>query len=85
VKLLNFGRYDVVLSDRYIFRYFSKQLELMNTLEIAEIVEHKLIIEDLDDYRPVFRNKKIRDDFNLGLKKLKKSGEFQKIYEKYIE
>jgi polar amino acid transport system substrate-binding protein len=36
------------------------------------------------NYRPVFRDKKIRDDFNLGLKYLKESGEFQKIYDEYL-
>jgi polar amino acid transport system substrate-binding protein len=85
VKLLNFERYDVVLSDRYIFWYFSNQLKLMNTLEIKEVDEHKMVKEKLEDYRPVFRSKKIRDDFNLGLKKLKESGIFQSIYDKYIE
>jgi polar amino acid transport system substrate-binding protein len=85
VKLLNFERYDVVLSDRYIFMYFSKQLKFINTLEINEVDEHKVIIANIDDYRPVFRSKKIRDDFNSGLKKLKDSGEFQKIYEKYMK
>ncbi len=84
VKLLNFGRYDVVLSDRYIFNYFAKKLRLNNILETQEIVEHKLITENRKNYRPVFRNKKIRDDFNSGLQKLIESGEFQKIYDYYI-
>ena len=84
VKLLNFGRYDVVLSDRYIFNYFAKQLQSNNVLEIKDVVEHKVITEKKEDYRPVFRNKKIRDDFNTGLQKLKESGEFQKIYDNYI-
>jgi polar amino acid transport system substrate-binding protein len=84
VKLLNFGRYDVVLSDRYIFNYFAKRLQSQNILEAHEVVEHKLIIENSADYRPVFRNEKIRDDFNAGLKNLRESGEFQKIYNNYI-
>ncbi len=84
VKLLHFGRYDVVLSDRYIFRYFVKQLNLMNVLEVHEVEEHKFTTVNPDDYRPVFRDKKIRDDFNLGLSKLKESGEFNKIYDNYM-
>ena len=84
VKLLNFGRYDVVLSDRYIFNYFAKQLQSENILEIKDVVEHKLITENKEDYRPVFRNKKLRDDFNTGLQRLKESGGFQKIYDIYI-
>ncbi|MBA6392115.1 ABC transporter substrate-binding protein [Colwellia sp. BRX10-3] len=85
VKLLQFGRYDVVLSDRYIFRYFVKQMKLMNVLESSDVEEHKFTTADPKNYRPVFRDKKIRDDFNLGLKKLKTSGEFQKIYDNYLE
>ncbi len=84
VKLLHFRRYDVVLCDRYIFRYFVKQMKLMNALEMHEVEEHKFTINNLEDYRPVFRDKKVRDDFNLGLSQLKKSGEFQKIYDHYI-
>jgi polar amino acid transport system substrate-binding protein len=84
VKLLYLGRYDVVLSDRYIFKYFVKQVTLMNNLEINEVDEHTFATINPRDYRPVFRDKKIRDDFNLGLKIIKESGEFQKIYDNYI-
>lgn len=84
VKLLHYGRYDVVLSDRYIFRYFVKELELMNVLTVHDVNEHEFTSANPDDYRPVFRDKKVRDDFNLGLKKLKESGEFDKIYDNYM-
>ncbi len=84
VKLLHLGRYDVVLSDRYIFRYFTKRMQLLNELTIGEIDEHSFTTAIPDDYRPVFRDEKIRDDFNLGLKKLKESGEFQKIHDNYM-
>ncbi len=36
------------------------------------------------NYRPVFRSKKIRNDFNLGLAWLKKSGRYNEIYDKYL-
>ena len=84
VKLLQFGRYDVVLSDRYIFRYFVKQMKLMNVTEPSEVEEHEFAKVNPTDYRPVFRDESVRDDFNLGLKKLKESGEFQKIYDNYM-
>jgi len=84
VKLLNLGRYDVVLSDRYIFKYFVKQVESVNSLVTHDVDEHKFTTPVPMDYRPVFRNKKVRNDFNLGLKQLKESGQFQKIYDKYI-
>lgn len=85
VKLLHLGRYDVVLSDRYIFRYFVKQMKSMNVQEVHDVVEHNFTTATPEDYRPVFRDKIIRDDFNFGLKKLKESGEFQKIYDNYME
>ncbi|TWX64561.1 ABC transporter substrate-binding protein [Colwellia demingiae] len=85
VELLQRGRFDVVLCDRYIFRYFVNKIELIKELEISEIDEHNFITVDPMNYRPVFRDKKIRDDFNLGLSYLKESGEFQKIYNKYLE
>jgi polar amino acid transport system substrate-binding protein len=85
VKLLHFERYDVVLSDRYIFQYHVKKMMLMNVLEVHDVDEHHFITVNPNDYRPVFRDKKIRDDFNLGLKKIKESGKFQKTYENYID
>jgi len=84
VKLLHYERYDVVLSDRYIFRYFVKQMKLMHVLDVADVNEHKFTTSDPENYRPVFRDKNVRDDFNLGLKKLKESGEFEKIYDNYM-
>lgn len=85
VQLLYLQRYDVALIDRYIFQYFSNQLQLTDKVEIQEVVEHQFSVSNVEDYRPVFRLKDVRDDFNLGLKNLKDSGEFQKIYAKYLE
>ena len=84
VKLLHFGRYDVVLSDRFIFYYFVKQMRLTNVLEVNEVDEHIFTTVNPEDYRPVFRDPKVRDDFNLGLKEIKETGEFQKIYDHYM-
>ena len=85
VKLLHYERYDVVLSDRYIFKYFVKEMMLMSGLEIHEVDEHKFAEMDPEHFRPVFRDKEIRDDFNLGLAKIKENGQFQSIYDKYIK
>ena len=84
VKLLHLGRYDAVLSDRYIYRYFVNQMMLKNIQKVHSVDEHQFTTANPDDYRPVFRDKKVRDDFNLGLKKLKESGKFQKIYDSYL-
>lgn len=85
VLTLDRGRYDVVLSDRNIFRYFTLQLKLNKNLHLKPVVEQSFIKFNPMDYRPVFHDSKIRDDFNAGLKHLKESGRFEAIYRKYLD
>jgi polar amino acid transport system substrate-binding protein len=47
--------------------------------------EHSVIQADPNDYRPVFRDAAIRDDFNAGLAHLHKSGRYRAIYDKYLK
>jgi len=84
VLTLNIGRYDVVLSDRNIFKYFTLQLKLNKAFQPKPIVEQSFVKFNPMDYRPVFRDPKIRDDFNAGLKQLKENGKFNAIYQKYL-
>ncbi|KQV51077.1 amino acid-binding protein [Duganella sp. Root198D2] len=84
VLTLDRGRYDVVLSDRNIFRYFTLQLKLNKSFKPKPVTEHAFARLNPMDYRPVFRDSGIRDDFNAGLKYLKDSGRFQAIYSKYL-
>ena len=84
VRMLNDGRHDVVLSDRNIFRYFSLQLTRTGSFKQQPIQEHAFTIARPQDYRPVFRSAKVRDDFNTGLALLKKSGRYRAIYDKYL-
>lgn len=83
VKTLMRRRFDVVLSDRNIFKYFSLQLKRAG-FPLEAIEEHRFTEVNPQDYRPIFRDPKVRDDFNLGLKQLKTSGRFQAIYDKYL-
>jgi polar amino acid transport system substrate-binding protein len=82
VKTLEMGRYDVVLSDRTIFRYFTQQQAQGHPLKPT--VVHAFTTVNPQDYRPLFRDRQVRDDFNAGLKQLKASGRFQAIYDKYL-
>lgn len=86
VRLLYLERFDVVLSDIYIFKYYSEQLKKSNStlLPLPPIVMHTFVENNPSNYRPVFKSKKIRDDFNFGLKKLKETGRFQAIYDSYL-
>ncbi len=79
------GRYDVVLSDLNIFKYYTNKLKREKRITPQQIQEHRFIKLNMMDYRPVFRDKYIRDDFNLGLKHLKDVGRFQAIYDKYLK
>lgn len=81
---LNKARYDVVLSDRSIFRYFELLLERTALFKAKPVQMHTFTEANPDDYRPVFHDKQIRDDFNLGLKQLKASGRYQAIYDHYL-
>jgi len=83
VLTLDKGRYDLVLSDRNIFKYFTLQLRQTGYKPKAT-TEHAFVRFNPLDYRPVFRDRKIRDDFNAGLKHLKETGRFQAIYQKYL-
>lgn len=81
---LNKGRFDLVLSDRSIYRYFELLLERTSLFKAKTIAMHPFIEEDPQNYRPVFRYPQIRDDFNAGLAHLKASGRYQAIYDHYL-
>ena len=84
VLMLSRGRVDLVLSDRYIFRYFSRHLQQSDGFVPPPIEEHRFVKLNPQDYRPIFRDPAIRDDFNFGLRHLKKSGRFDEIYRHYV-
>lgn len=82
---LNKGRYDVVLSDQRIYQYFEQLLERTTLFKAKAVEFHPFVKEDPQDYRPLFRSAKIRDDFNAGLRHLKASGRYQAIYDSYLK
>lgn len=83
--LLALGRYDVVLSDRTIFQYYMhEQARKDPAFRVPEVSEHAFTTADPRDYRPVFRSRTIRDDFNAGLEHLRKTGRYRAIYQKYL-
>jgi polar amino acid transport system substrate-binding protein len=82
---LNKGRFDVVLSDKNIYHYFELLLNRNNLFKAKAVDMHAFTEANPDDYRPVFRSEKIRDDFNAGLAHLKASGRYQAIYDSYLK
>ncbi len=85
VKNLYIGRYDVVLSDRNIFRYFMLKRKKDTGKPLKHIQEHSFTQLNPLDYRPIFRSESIKNDFNEGLKYIKGNGRFQKIYDRYLK
>jgi polar amino acid transport system substrate-binding protein len=82
--LLNFDRCDVVLSDRSIFKYYMNLAKKNPRYKYLPIVEHKFTVANPSHYRPVFLDKSIRDDFNLGLKELIKKKRNRTIINSYL-
>lgn len=82
---LNKGRYDVVLSDRSIYHYFEQLLSRTALFKAKAVDMHSFTEEDPQNYRPVFRDTQVRDDFNAGLQQLKQSGRYQQIYDSYLK
>lgn len=77
------NRVQVVICDEIIFRYYNKDNKMGVDLS-QDIVYHKifkpLIIQTNNQ---VFANKKIRDDYDDGLKQLKKSGQYDRIIKEF--
>ena len=84
VRALNKDRFDVVLSDISIFKYYSLIAETKYGEKLKEFKIHHFVEPKPNDYRPVFWSETLRDDFNEGIRHLKKTGRYQAIYDKYL-
>lgn len=83
--LLALGRYDVVVCDRTIFTYYSRQQQKADpAFRMPAVDAHVLPAADARAYRPVFRSAAVRDDFNAGLAYLRKTGRYRAIYQRYL-
>jgi polar amino acid transport system substrate-binding protein len=75
---------EVVVSDINIFKYF-RNSEKSQVDTTQEVIYHKIFSDSgLKTNNPVFADKQVRDDFDVGLKQLRNSGRYQKIIAKYI-
>ncbi len=80
VRMFWSGEADVAVMDKAIMLYYSKQLG--DNADISKLVYNK-IFSDITEFQVSFKEKKIRDDFNRGLKHIRKNGIYEKIYAKY--
>lgn len=83
IAMLHKDRVDVVVSDINIFKYYK-----MTSTKVDKTLNQEEAIYPVFapvNYKVAFSDKKVRDDFNEGLKELKKSGEYNKIIANYIK
>ncbi|WP_158597944.1 substrate-binding periplasmic protein [Noviherbaspirillum saxi] len=79
-KLLFTGRVDVVIGDRLIFRYLSRQLESPINVQQA-LTYHPLFPPS--PRMAAFRDPVVRNAFNAGLKTIRHNGTYGAILKKY--
>jgi polar amino acid transport system substrate-binding protein len=74
---------DVIVIGIAVMQWFTRELadEVDTT---PPLVYHKIFPADTT-FRISFKSKQVRDDFNAGLKQLRESGEYEKIYAKYLK
>ncbi|MBN1968016.1 MAG: transporter substrate-binding domain-containing protein [Candidatus Delongbacteria bacterium] len=81
VAMLFMDRADVDVVDINIFKYYKDKTTKTDTS--LPIVFHEIFPKT--NYKVAFKDQKIRDDFNSGLKEIKADGTYDKIFKKYIK
>ena len=76
------NRTNVIVLDRYVFEYYKSELISQNKVDKEMKVDVFNLFEPTQ-YKLAFEDKNIRDDFDEGLKQLKKSGRYKEIYDYY--
>lgn len=83
VHMLLKGRIDIAVMDKSIFQFYRNKL--INEGKItADIMVRFYNLFEPSRYRAAFSDKTVRDQFNQGLERLKKSGDYNAIYDKYL-
>lgn len=76
-------RFDVVITNKVTFQFYKKSLA--NSFDTsANIIYYDLFKENLR-FRVVFKDEKIRDSFESGLRQLKRSKRYLRIFQYYIQ
>ena len=82
VYKLFMGRTDFIVMDRHIFEYYKN--ELIYEDKVSKDIKVSFFEPfEPTKYRTAFKDKKVRDDFNIGLKYLKETNRYDKIYDDY--
>ncbi len=75
------NRADVIVIDRYIYAWYQRKLKDIPDIG-SGIAVYDLFAPQIR-VRVGFRDQKIRDDFNAGLKEIRDNGTYAKIFEHY--
>lgn len=79
ITMLFLNRTDVIILDDKIFKYYRKNIK--NIPPDSRVKKHRLFPPSR--FRMAFRKKSVRDAFNRGLKKLKRTGRYRAIINSY--
>lgn len=80
-KLLYMGRVDVVVGDHLIFRHYIDKLEAQIDAK-QPVTFHRIFPES--PRKAVFRDPRVRDAFNAGLKAIRANGTYDAITSQYV-
>ena len=83
VKSLHVGRCDAILGDRNIVQYFTNQALKDGSFRVLPTELHEFT--EPYGYNPAFKDPKIRDDFDAGIKHLQETGRYQEIINSYLQ
>ncbi len=81
IAMLFLNRIDAIVLDRYIYKYHRNHLKTIQSDQ--PVTFHELF--EPSKFKIAFREHKVRDVFNIGLKKLRGSGRYQEIIDSYIK
>ena len=82
VKMLYLQRVDVIQMDEQIFNYYRAKVGSQGVIDTSsEIDQFSFFGQSPNGF--LFRNTKMRDDFNMQLEKMLISGKYQEILTKY--
>ena len=82
VALVN-GRAQVAIADTLIFSYWKQVAVIEGLIKATPTTCHKIV--GPVSYRMIFKKAQHRDDFNKGLRAIKASGAYAKIWERHTQ
>ena len=83
VKMLFLERYEVIQMDAHIFDYYRAKLAMPDSVDMSQKVDRFAFL-GVSPNGFLFKSEKMRDQFNKQLRLLKSTGQYQKIFERYM-